>query len=330
MLDSSNSRIFDASNALNMQRITWFAALVAVLVLTACGSAPDSSEENNAAAGPERLSILCTTGMVADLVSGVVGEAADVSFIIPAGIDPHTYKATQGDVSKISNSDVVVYSGLHLEAKMESILDNFGKRADKTVISLGEGLDASRLIHITDDEVDPHFWFDVPLWASAAPPVAEKLGAVDAANAAYYADNALAMGTQLDALDMWVKQELATIPESQRVMVTIHDAFNYLGRTYGIEVRGLMGVSPSGEAGIQDVSALVDYLSTHNIPSVFVEESLASRSMEAVMAGCQAQGHDLKLGGSLFADSVGPEGTPEATYEGMVRLNVNTLVAALK
>ena len=313
-----------------MQRINWFAALVVALVLTACGSAPDSSEENNAAPGPDRLSIVCTTGMVADLVSGVVGEAADVSFIIPAGIDPHTYKATQGDVSKISNSDVVVYSGLHLEAKMESILDNFGKRADKTVISLGEGLDASRLIHITDDEVDPHFWFDVPLWASAATPVAEKLGAVDAANAALYADNALAMGTQLDALDLWVKQALATIPESQRVMVTIHDAFNYLGRAYGIEVRGLMGVSPSGEAGIQDVSVLVDYLSTLDIPSVFVEESLASRSMEAVMAGCKAQGHDVKLGGSLFADSVGPEGTPEATYEGMVRHNVNTLVAALK
>lgn len=313
-----------------MQRITWFAALVVALVLTACGSAPDSSIDNNAEAGPSRLNIVCTTGMVADMVSGVVGEAADVTFIIPADIDPHTYKATQGDVSKISGADVVVYSGLHLEAKMESILDNFGKRADKTVISLGEGLDASRLIHITDDEVDPHFWFDVPLWASAAGPVAQKLGAVDATNADSYADNAVAMGQQLDALDAWVKQELATVPESQRVMVTIHDAFNYLGRAYGIEVRGLMGVSPSGEAGIQDVSALVDYLSSNHIPSVFVEESLASRSIEAVMAGCQAQGHDVKLGGSLFADSVGPEGTPEATYEGMVRHNVNTLVAALK
>ena len=302
-----------------MQRTIWFAALVILLMLVACGGVLDSAPGSDATDDPERLNIVCTTGMVADMVSGVVGDAANVSFLIPASIDPHTYKASQGDVAKISNADVVVYSGLNLEAKMESILDNFGKRLDKTVISLGEGLDVSNLIRVTEDEVDPHFWFDVPLWASAAVPVAEKLGAVDTAHASLFADNALALGQQLNALDAWAKQELAEIPEHRRVLVTIHDAFNYLGRSYGVEVRGLMGVSPSGEAGIQDVTALVDYLSTQQIPAVFVEESLASRSMEAVMAGCKAQGHEVKLGGSLYADSVGPEGTPEATYEGMVR-----------
>lgn len=299
-----------------------------LILISGCESSPEAASDSLA---PTRLNVVCTTAMVADLVSQVAGEYADVSFLIPTGLDPHTYKPSQGDVQKITSADVVVYSGLGLEAKMESVLENYGKRPDKWVHALGSGVDKNKLLYVHGgEEVDPHFWFDIPLWSSTTVALAEALGTADAANADGYKVNASATQASLQALHEWATAEMLTIPDNKRMLITVHDAFSYLGRTYNIEVRGLMGVSPTGGAGIQDVSALVDFLASNEIPAVFVESSLPTRNMEAVLAGCASRGHQVSLGGSLYADSTGPEGSGAETFEGTVRHNVNTLVNALK
>ena len=275
--------------------------------------------------------IICTTGMVADLVNQIVGPSAEVEYIIPAGLDPHTYKATPSNVSAIMDADVVVFSGIGLEAKMEEVLTNYGMQEGNVVFSLGEGLPKSSLIALEHgDEVDPHFWFDIDLWSAATAHAAKQLTMAMPSEKEQFSQRALEYIATLSELKQWSNSELSSIPENQRVLVTVHDAFSYFGRSFNVEVRGLMGVSPEVDAGVQDVSALVQFLVERKIPAVFVEESLPTRTMEAVVNGCESYGHEVRLGESLFADNVGADETPQSTYVGMVKYNVNTIVSALK
>ena len=297
-------------------------------VFTGC-----SDEQENLGYLPEdhTLKIVCTTAMVADLVGQVVGDKAEVTYLVPPGLDPHTFKPSQGDVKTITDADFVVYSGLGLEAKMESVLENFGKRPDKTVHALGSGVPTDQLIYVHGgEEVDPHFWFDLPLWAGTTHALVASLSKADPDNASTYEANAASTRNALEALHVWAQTEINALPAEKRMLVTVHDAFSYFGRSYAIDVQGLMGVSPTGGAGIQDVSALVSFLHEGSIPAVFVESSLPTRNMEAVMEGCAALGHTVKLGGTLYADSTGPVGSDAETFEGTVKHNVNTLVEALK
>jgi manganese/zinc/iron transport system substrate-binding protein len=123
---------------------------------------------------------------------------------------------------------------------------------------------------------------------------------------------------------------LATIPKERRVLVTAHDAFRYFGRAYDVEVRGIQGISTDSEAGVRQVKELVDFLVERKIKAVFVETSVSDQNIRSLLEGCRARGHEVVIGGSLYSDAMGAAGTPEATYEGMVRHNVETIVNALK
>ena len=296
--------------------------IIQLFLFTQCGSTEQSKTS--------QISIVCTTGMVADLVEQIVAEDARVEFIIPAGLDPHTYKPTAKDVEKILSSDIVVFSGIGLEARLEGVLSNFGEKEGKTVFSLGEALDKSSLI-ITDDghSVDPHFWFNVDLWQDATAHVAEELSLVMPDLEEDFQARSVQYIDSLDNLKTWATRELENIPLRQRVLVTVHDAFSYFGKSFAVDVRGLLGISPEIDAGVQDISQLVNFLFKNEIPAVFVEESLPTKTMEAVIEGCRKKGHVVSIGNKLYADNVGEVGTAEDNYIGMFRYNVETIVTAL-
>lgn len=282
-----------------------------------------------------KLKIVCTTSMIADVLQQIGGDSAEVMALMGAGVDPHLYKATHGDIKKLLSADVVFYNGLHLEGKMGEIMQKLARQ--KPVIALGEGLDFARLIYPMEDShtPDPHIWFDVLLWKEAVRYGAIALERTDkelfaGKRADYFRKNTENYLQKLDSLDKAVRAILATIPANQRVLITSHDAFAYFGRAYQFEVRGLQGISTLSDFGLKDVSDLVNFIVKNKIKAIFVETSVSEQSIKAVIKGCQARGHQVKMGGKLFSDALGKRGTFEGTYIGMIQSNVKTIANALK
>jgi manganese/zinc/iron transport system substrate-binding protein len=279
---------------------------------------------------PANYTIVTTCGMVTDIVREVAGNKAKVVGLMGEGVDPHLYKPTRDDVAKILQADVLFYSGLMLEGRMT---DTFLKVARKgtPVFAVTELLDEKFLLEPEEFQghTDPHVWMDVAGWSAAVKVVARSLGEVDAANAAYYQQNSERYLAELAKLDAYAKQALATIPKDFRVLITAHDAFNYFGRAYGIEVRGIQGISTESEAGVADINKLVDFLVARKIPAIFVESSVSDKNIKALIEGCKSRGHAVRIGGQLFSDAMGKPGTYEGTYIGMIDHNVTMIARAL-
>lgn len=304
-------------------RALWAPFIIALLALVFDGCAGEST-----AGG--KIQIVTTTGMIEDAVRNIAGDKADVVALMGPGVDPHLYKATQGDLTKLTSADLIFYNGLHLEGKMVEALEKIGR--NRKVLAVADGIEESRLRRPAEfkGNPDPHIWFDVALWSSAVGKIGDELAAFDPPNAELYRANTKRYLAQLDSLDRWTREQIATIPKERRVLVTAHDAFGYFGRAYDIEVRGLQGISTVSEFGLADISRLVDMLVARQIKAVFVESSVPRRSIDAVVEGVRAKKHEITVGGQLFSDAMGNRGTPEGTYVGMVRANVNTIVTALR
>ncbi len=285
--------------------------------------------EGEARTADGRVTAVATTGMIGDAVERVGGDRVRVETLMGPGVDPHLYKARAGDVRRIAGADVIFYNGLHLEAAMGEVFEEMAGRT--RTVAVTRGIPEARLLAPPDFAYahDPHVWFDVELWMEVVREVARALEAEDPAGAETYRANARAYLAELAALDRWVEARIATLPPERRVLVTAHDAFAYLGRAYGVEVRGLQGISTVAEAGTADVQGLAAFIVERRLPAVFVESSIPRRTVEAVQAAVRARGFEVRIGGSLYADAMGDAGTPEGTYVGMVRHNVNTLVEAL-
>lgn len=311
--------------------LTRFICLIAVLL--AFGCKPKASDQSSKVSTMDTpYKVVCTVGMITDIVRNVTGDYAEVEGLIGEGVDPHLYKPTRSDVVKLSGADVVFYNGLLLEGKMTDVLVNVASTG-KPVRAVTEAIldETDYLLEKNDgsEYTDPHVWMDVSGWAKAVPVVAETLAAYDSANAETYRTNAAVYVAKLEALDAYANKVMATIPSEQRVLVTAHDAFNYLGRAYSIEVRGIQGVSTESEAGVRDLENLVDFIVKQQIPAVFVETSVADKNVRALVEGAKARGHDVVIGGSLFSDAMGQGGTYEGTYIGMIDHNVTTITNAL-
>ena len=298
-----------------------------LFTFTAIGAGACAGESE---ADDGKLSITATTGMIADIARNVAGEHGTVEALMGPGVDPHLYKATQGDLARLTTADVVFYNGLHLEGKMVEVLEKLA--GSRRVIAVADGVPESQLRSPPEfaGNHDPHLWFDVKIWGLAVRRVADELKKADEEHAADYERNATAYIARLDSLDAWVREQIATIPAERRVLVTAHDAFGYFGRAYDIEVRGLQGISTVSEFGLADVNSLVGLIVERKIKAVFVESSVPKRSIEAVVEGVRSRGHDVTIGGQLYSDAMGDAGTPEGTYIGMVSANVNTIVSALR
>jgi manganese/zinc/iron transport system substrate-binding protein len=294
---------------------------IAGLMLSACSK--KQTEQAN-----RKLYIVTTTGMIEDAVKNIVGDHAEVISLMGPGVDPHLYKATQGDLQKLTNADIVFYNGLHLEGKMTEVLEKMART--KPVVPVAGNTEESRLRTVAEGIHDPHIWFDVQLWKEAVMAATTTLVKQDSIHAAYYTTNSTSYLATLDSLHAFVTKRVNEIPETQRVLITAHDAFGYFGDAYSIEVRGLQGISTVSEFGLKDVTELVDFIISRKIKAIFVETSVSEKSINAVVEGCRQKKWNVIIGGSLYSDAMGAPGTPEGTYVGMVTKNVNTIVESLK
>ncbi|MBX9656517.1 zinc ABC transporter substrate-binding protein [bacterium] len=278
--------------------------------------------------GKYPIKIVVTTGMVGDIVRNVGGDKVEVFQLMGEGVDPHLYKASPGDIKRLDESDFIVFSGLHLEGKLAETLERLSRR--KPTYAVADTVDKSKLLADPDGIVDPHIWFDVQLWRSGVKGIADALGRFDRKNSDYYLANAAKYEAELDELHQEVAERLKQIPESQRVMITAHDAFGYFARAYGLKVRSIQGISTDAEAGLREINDLVDYICQNKIKAVFVENTVSERNVKSLIEGCLAKGHNVIIGGELYSDGMGKTGSPEGNYMGMVRHNVDVLVSSLK
>ena len=296
-----------------------------------CSPVDSSSQETKDAGGAQ---IVCTTGMIADVARAVAGQQFVVNALLGTGVDPHLYKPTRSDVVQLSGADIVFYNGLHLEGKMGEILDGLSGKG-RTVLPVAEvALQRSPDLVVIDradstGQADPHLWMDVEGWMTVVDVIPELLSAYDPEHATEYQANAAVYREELARLDVYVSASLATIPERQRILVTAHDAFGYLGNAYGIEVRGIQGLSTESEAGLRDLEDLVDCIVERSVPAVFVESSVADKNVRALVEGASARGRTGRIGGELFSDAMGTPGAYEGTYIGMLDHNATTITNAL-
>jgi manganese/zinc/iron transport system substrate-binding protein len=264
------------------------------------------------------------------VAKNVGGERVEAIGLMGPGIDPHLYKASEGDVARLQQADIIFYNGLHLEAQMGSVLERMADGRIRTV-AVTDLVDRDLLLAPPEfkGNYDPHVWFDVSIWMKTVEQVRATLTEADPGSAELYAANADRYLAELADLHAYVLAQAERVPADKRVLITAHDAFNYFGRAYGFEVRGLQGISTESQASTSDVQGLADFITERQIPAVFVESSVPQRTIEAVQAAVRDRGFDVQIGGSLFSDAMGNPDTPEGTYIGMVRHNIDTIVSAL-
>ncbi|TDU43635.1 manganese/zinc/iron transport system substrate-binding protein [Gelidibacter sediminis] len=277
------------------------------------------------------LNVVTTTTLITDLVTQIGGDKLNIQGLMGTGVDPHLYKASEGDVSKLVSADLIFYGGLHLEGKLVEVFEKMQSQNLQT-IAVSDALDPKTLIgsEYFASNYDPHIWFDVHNWELITAFVVEKLSEADPGNTAVFEENGKNYLEQLGALDAEIRATIETLPKEKRILVTAHDAFNYFGKAYGFEVVGLQGLSTATEAGVQDVQNLASFIIKKNIKAIFVESSVPRRTIEALQAAVNSKNHHVEIGGTLFSDALGTRGTPEGTYIGMFKHNVNTIVKALQ
>ena len=278
-----------------------------------------------------KLNVVATTSQVTDLIREIAGDAIVLEGLMGAGVDPHLYKASEGDVTKFYNADAIFYSGLHLEGKLEDVFEKM-RHQGKTTIAVSDAISKADLISSADfaSSYDPHFWFSITQWKNAATYVANELSKLDAKNAQVYAKNVQSYIEKLTQLELKNIVQLEELPVEKRILVTAHDAFAYFGKTYDFKVVSLQGLSTATEAGVQDVQRLSDFIIKHNIKAIFIESSVPVRTVEALQAAVRAKNHEVVIGGTLFSDALGNPNTKEGTYIGMYNYNMKTIIKALK
>jgi manganese/zinc/iron transport system substrate-binding protein len=308
-----------------MLRTMILLSLLGVFGLVGC----DQMAMADAELSERMINAVTSTGMIKDIVENVGGERVQVTGLMGPGVDPHLYKATAGNVTTLMNADIIIYNGLHLEAQLGEVLEQMAARS--VTLAVADGIDQADLLAPPEFEgaFDPHVWMDVSLWMDAVRVVRDKLIEIDPAHAEIYESNATGYLAELEDLHQYVLNQAAQLPPEQRVLITAHDAFNYFGRAYGFEVRGLQGINTATEASTADVQDLAEFIVERRIPAIFVETSVPTRTIDAVRAAVQSRGFEVSLGGELFSDAMGNPGTPEGTYIGMIQHNIDTIINAL-
>jgi manganese/zinc/iron transport system substrate-binding protein len=299
----------------------------AAAVVSGCSEVPLATRE---ALASRQVRVTTTTNFITDLAREIGGRRVRVSGLMGPGVDPHMYKASAGDVKTLAEADLVLYGGLELEGKMGDVFARLAEH--RPTVAVTREMPRDRLLAEPrfPDRYDPHVWFDVGLWEHAAAETAAALARLDPAHADEYRRNARAYIGELRELDAYARRRLAEIPERSRVLVTSHDAFRYLGRRYGLDVVAIQGISTATEATTADVERVAKVIAERHVRSVFVESSVPPQTIDAVLASAARQGQRAATGEELFSDAAGAEGTPEGTYVGMVRHNVDAIAEGLR
>ncbi|AUS80547.1 manganese transporter [Actinoalloteichus sp. AHMU CJ021] len=312
--------------------ITTLVAVVATIGLIVFALRPTDDTTARATGDEAGLRVVATTNFLTDTVRRIGGEHVDVAGLMGPGVDPHLFQARAGHLHQLREADLVLSVGLHLEGNLQTVLDGLG---DTAVVRVAESIPESELLAAPDTEpgdgeFDPHVWFDVSLWSRVVEGIRDALVAEDPERATAYRDAADEYLVELADLDEEVRDRLAEIPEQRRVLVTSHDAFRYLGRAYDVQVEAIQGISTVDEATTADIDRVAALIAERGVRAVFVESSVSGQSLEAVLAAAGSRGAEVTVGGELFSDAAGAEGTPEGTYVGMVRANVDQLVEGLR
>lgn len=300
----------------------FFFSLLISLALLALNSCKTESTENR------RPKITCTTNILGDLVQELTQDFAEVQSLMGAGVDPHLYRATQGDLARLSEADLIVFHGLHLEGKMTDVLEKLQKQ--EKAFAATESLTESALLKSEEGIPDPHVWFEVALWQEIVAHTAKKIQAKFPEHTEEVQMRSQKYLEKLKTLDQEVRRHLSEIPEEKRRLVTSHDAFRYFGRAYGVEVRALQGISTAEELSLKQRQNIVNYVKENNIRAVFVETSVSRKSLEAVVEDCTAEGYEVRIGGKLYTDALGAANSPAGNYLGMWQENLHTIVEALR
>ena len=306
--------------------------LLAVSVITLMCGCQEHSEtaETTAAEATGPITVVTTTGMIADLARRLGGEHVEVVSLMGEGVDPHLYQPNRDDVIRMMDADLILYNGLMLEGNLDDALK--ASAPTTAVVAIAESIPENRLRYpeYADGHPDPHVWLDPALWALCSDPVAEQLAEMRPLQAESIRANQAAFVEECRTLSALCRDSIAGIPPERRLLITSHDAFQYFGEATGLEVRGIQGISTESEAGLTDIEGLVELIVTRRIPAVFIESSVPPRSIEALVEGARARGMDVRIGGELFGDSMGTPGTEEGTWPGMIRQNVATVTTALE
>lgn len=299
--------------------LLWIILPLTAFFAVSCGS--ESSDD-------ERPYVVTTTMMLEDVVNQIAGDFVRVDGLMGPGVDPHVYRATPGDFRALERADLILYNGHFLEARLSEILSQMPERT----FAAAEQIDTELLIEAYEfgGNYDPHVWFDVSLWMQVTEAVGERLQELVPDHSEEIAANTSSYLDELTELDVWVRERLNEVPEGRRVLITAHDAFSYFGEAYGFDVMGLQGLSTQSEYGLRDVSQMVRFIIENEIPAIFLETSIAPRSVQSLINGVTERGGTVQLGGELYSDAMGARGTEEGTFSGMVRFNVNTITEALK
>ena len=301
-----------------MRQLRLLALVLIGLLLCGCLPSPFKSEE--------KLRIVATTGMIANLARSLGGEQVEVISLMGPGVDPHLYRPTARDIARLNDADLILFNGLHLEGRMASIFENLPKKS----FAVGAALPSDQLLIAEEDEFDPHIWHSPDVWAKTIQPLADRLAQERPDSKDLIHTRANQIEGEFLRLTAELRSEIDKIPPDHRILVTAHDAFAYFGRTFGLEVHAIQGINTTAEAGAKAMTDLADLIAERKIKAIFVESSVSPATIEALQRAVRARGHEVVVGGELYSDALGAAGTPEGTVAGMIRHNVRTLTEALK
>jgi len=265
--------------------------------------------------------ILASASMWADMATNLAGDKAIVDVIVPIGGDPHLYEPTTGDAKKVSNADLILINGLTFEGWINELIANSGTNA-KTIRITEEVTPISSDIY--KDATDPHAWMDAANGLLYIKAIHEALVAHDPENIDYYKARYDDYRTQVEGLDNYIKFAIKKIPQEQRVLITSHDAFKYYGQAYGLKLEAIQGISTESEAQTSDMKRVTDAITQYNVPAVFIESTINPKMLKQI-----AKDNGVKIGGELYADSLGEEDSPGGTYIGMLTYNTDVITNAL-
>jgi len=269
----------------------------------------------------EKIKVISTVSIIADIASNIVGETADIETIVPIGGDPHIYEATPRDARLVQSGDIFFINGLTFEGWIEELINNSGSKAPSYIITEGVNAIGSSKY---ENSFDPHAWMDVSNVFIYAKNIKDAMVKHFPKNASVYEKNYADYLGKLKDLHKYVQTEINTIPKQQRILVTSHDAFAYYGKQYGIEVEAIVGISTEAEARSSDVLRVANVIKERNVPAIFIESTVNPKMIKRL-----ADDNGVPVGGELFADSLGePEGDA-GTYIGMIKSNTDIIVDAL-
>ncbi|MGB0766700.1 MAG: metal ABC transporter substrate-binding protein [Phycisphaeraceae bacterium] len=293
------------------------ALALAMVCLVGCGGA-DASDD-------ARPTVVATTTMIADATRIIAGDDLRVVGLMRDGEDPHVYQPTPQDGNAIADADLVLANGLHLESKLDKLIQ--GKASRLLYLAEQDGIEPIADAG-AESAADPHCWMDVTLFRTYVTGIRDALIELDPEREDAYTQRAADYLAELDTLHAWVIEQFESVPAERRVIITSHDAFNYFGRAYGVEVHGIVGISTEQQASPRDIQRLEEMIRDKGIRAVFYETSVKNTLNEMIKQIAEETG--VEVGGSLYSDSLGEQGTEAGTYIGMIRHNTTTMVEALK